>query len=786
MSQNDNTTANEHNNPVTFKSLPIDIIENILKYVDISEIINIYTNHDLLHFSNNLRYALSNKILTSNLTYNNRVDYLSYLHMYKLTPIFEDKSQYVYLKTFTDFEELLNLNFNYKRSITISYYIWTLTDLVDLEENLKKLSENNYNRAYDYKFNLELEFDPDIEYKIDPIRLFTILNDFSNRVKLHSLIIYNFKQKYTLNIQNFIHLTRLWLDNCQISVNFAGEYRPGFDLKIDVNNKIKFKLQLSSISLESFENLRLAGSIELKLDSWKLYKCIKTLELSNLPSFVGITTDSIHGIPLPNSEELIIEDLPIQRVNLNESYIKSNSNLKRIGLTGIYMNPNISFFESKVENIKLTKSCPSLIYDIKYPPTLTELNLSNNKLKDLTFINDPILIPSTLKKLNLADNQLDWNSFIPNFLRFTNLKYLKLSNTNIQNNLINIKFPDSIETLSLEVNQIPSIEYVHFPLKLKDLGIGCNNIKLIKHHLLPSGLYVIHLTENYLSKVIRLDKNDRGEIMNLEVLYLNANEIKDIHHIKLPPHLKVLNLDSNNIERIIDKTFSSSIHELSIVGNKIEQFKQVSFGPNSKLKVLDLSLNSLTKFDLSILPKSILYLKLHSNQINFIKENSFDELKKIRYLDLSNNQLTSFEYTLPESLKQLKVNRNKINQFRIKFDSNSSPQISSISLYSNKIDQLSAKSLGSSDSTKLLKLVELDIYGNPLLNHHNVSDLILELIRNSINLSAMFAVLGREDQFYSRHSSNYFTFSVCSDKRIDEMDNDSDLSDQDSDDSSFY
>ena len=61
--------------------------------------------------------------------------------------------------------------------------------------------------------------------------------------------------------------------------------------------------------------------------------------------------------------------------------------------------------------------------------------------------------------------------------RFTKLKYLKLFNTQIGKHFHKINYPDSVEVLSLEVNQISSIQGIKFPTHLKNLGIGSNWIK---------------------------------------------------------------------------------------------------------------------------------------------------------------------------------------------------------------------------------------------------------------------------------------------------------------------
>ena len=94
--------------------------------------------------------------------------------------------------------------------------------------------------------------------------------------------------------------------------------------------------------------------------------------------------------------------------------------------------------------------------------------MTNNNIKDLTVI-DRLIGPNNnrLKYLSFSDNPIDWNLYVPNFTRFTKLKYLKLFNTQIGKHFHKINYPDSVEVLSLEVNQISSIQGIKFPTHLK-------------------------------------------------------------------------------------------------------------------------------------------------------------------------------------------------------------------------------------------------------------------------------------------------------------------------------
>ncbi|KAK6464651.1 hypothetical protein DFJ63DRAFT_334204 [Scheffersomyces coipomensis] len=750
-----------HQHRFKLDTLPNELIFKIINYLNLDGLSGFIEDEDILTINKSIYQAIGHFISQSKLSFNNRLNYFSFQHMYKLTPTYEDKSNYQYIadnvetavKVLHRFESFIPTT----ESITISYYIWQLTDLIELLDLLPNLSS-------EFKYNLELEFDPDIEYIFNSSKLIQQLQSLPSLI---SLLIYNYKQKFTIDISKFPHLIRLWLDNCQLSVTQSESYfhSTGFDLKIDINSKEKFKgIKLNLQSFTFIDHLSLAGNgIEMSSATTSdLSNILKTLQLSNVATLFNYKS-------IQNLQSLYMEDLVYNSFKFTQDLLDKSPNLHTLSLTGNHydiMNP-LNLGSTQLKVIKLTKFDPNIISTMVYPKTLLELNIANNSLTDLTFINSITQIPSTLRKLNLADNNIHWRRCIPYFKRFNQLLYLKMSNTGIHKELEYMDFPDSIETLSLEVNKITSIEDVEFPLNLKDLGLGCNSIRRITpSHLLPKGLHTLHLTENRLRSNIHLSTNDRYDLMELQVLYLDSNQIKGIDYMDFPTKLRILNLDRNQL-RSIQCKFQASIQELSIAGNDLRDF-EIRFAKESKLKVLDLSSNYIQEFDNSVIPTTLQILKLKDNDIGSISLKSFTSFPHLKYIDISHNNMCQFDGKFNENLQTLIINSNSLISFKITFPAGSQPKIRRISINHNSLKSISASNLGFSGQKGVSsQLEELDIFDNPLLKNNSKS---LSYINEGFSgsLSSLFAKPGSEDRFGSKYSLNILPNAIGVEKRIDD------------------
>ncbi|CAL1198754.1 unnamed protein product [Candida parapsilosis] len=205
---------------------------------------------------------------------------------------------------------------------------------------------------------------------------------------------------------------------------------------------------------------------------------------------------------------------------------------------------------------------PDILAHLQYPPTLKRLDLSNNSIEDLSLI-IPAL-PLGLEFISFEHNPISWSTYLPNFAKFAQLNYLRLMNTHIGKHFSRFQFPDSLEILSLEVNQIESIDHVKFPKNLVNLGIGSNKIKVVYKPRFPPTIQTIHFTENNISKV-DLSTNHIGQPLQITTLYLNYNRITSLKNVKLPSNLIILNFDNCCIETLLDTEFGKTIEELSLV-----------------------------------------------------------------------------------------------------------------------------------------------------------------------------------------------------------------------------
>jgi Leucine-rich repeat (LRR) protein len=221
-----------------------------------------------------------------------------------------------------------------------------------------------------------------------------------------------------------------------------------------------------------------------------------------------------------------------------------------------------------------------------FPPDLTELNISHNKITSLEGL------PSTLTKLYIDNNQI------------TSLRGL----------------PKNLATLYINNNQITSLKGL--PTNLRVLKISSNKIKSLKG--LPPNLRVLEISGNKIKslKGLPLDLDyleiDNNQIKSLEGLppYLTQFTAHDNHITSLeglPPNLEILNIYNNRIKTVTG--LPQSLTQFNAQGNHITSLEGLT--PN--LKYINIYNNRITSLPIEIcLMRNLIFIDYSGNPIENI------------------------------------------------------------------------------------------------------------------------------------------------------------------------
>ncbi|XP_024070613.2 leucine-rich repeat-containing G-protein coupled receptor 4 isoform X3 [Terrapene carolina triunguis] len=287
---------------------------------------------------------------------------------------------------------------------------------------------------------------------------------------------------------------------------------------------------------------------------------------------------------------------------------------------------------------------------------LRHLWLDDNSLTEVPI--HPLSNLPSLQALTLALNKI---THIPDFA-FTNLSSLVV--LHLHNNKIKkigkhcFDGLDNLETLDLNYNNMVEFpEAIKALPSLKELGFHSNYISIIPNGAFEGNplLRTIHLYDNPLSFVGNSAFQNlsdlhslviRGASMvqwfpnltgtsNLESLTLTGTKISSIpiNLCQEQKMLRTLDLSYNNIKELSSFKGCSSLEEISLQHNQIQEIKEDTFQGLTSLRILDLS----------------------RNLIQQVHKEAFTTLGAITNLDLSFNELTSFPTEGLNGLNQLKL-----------------------------------------------------------------------------------------------------------------------------------
>lgn len=500
-------------------------------------------------------------------------------------------------------------------------------------------------------------------------------------------------------------------------------------------HKLNF-LNLSSNQLYNLTNFQFTSS--------PIKNCVFSM------SYLVLTSNQLNFLPFSFFSNFI--NLKVLRLNKNSiSFIENFvfSNLKQLDM--------LDLSENKIQSIQ-----PELFDNLN---NLRTLNLEKNSMKIL-----PPELLANLKKLellNLSSNFLssNWINFMT-FKGLFNLRLLDLSYNKLTS-LENSIFSDltSLEMLDLKNNLIESvsmdtfanltyltslvlshnfIKNVNFSLNslsnLNVLSLDFNEIYSVEKHLVANShkLVDLHLNNNKFFRVPSFVENfqilkflDLGEnfiknlsdlenFSNLKYLYglrLTENQVETLekHHFNHLKNLQILNLSKNRIRHIERETFSSNefLQAIRLDGNAIKNIDYM-FENLTQLVFLNISENSLEIFDYENFPKNLQFLDISKNQINVIK-NPNEISQNLKTLNLNQNHLTEISaFVLPRNLEDLYLASNLIEKIS-PYTFLKKPYLKAVDLRGNKISHLNENALRISSTKSDEKLPEFQLSGNPLV-----------------------------------------------------------------------
>ena len=276
-----------------------------------------------------------------------------------------------------------------------------------------------------------------------------------------------------------------------------------------------------------------------------------------------------------------------------------------IWLTGQYQ------YQGSEEIFPFNSGNVTAVNQVKWLPKLESLDLSNNKISDISFLK----------------NQYDWKS----------LRFLDLSNNKI-NSIGNSTFNNitTLKKLNLSKNNINEISNWDFNWlsNLKELDLSENYISYITHNFST----LTNITWLYLQwqkgSTLNIESYAFNWLNNLEILSLQDNQIQELKWCTFCwlPNVKNLNLQNNKISNI---TNSETLYPFE------------DFGTNSQENInINLSGNSLTGISYSlrkIFSSFHTFLDFGNNQ-NFYTNNKSGNIltlnftnNKINYVQIEKN-----------------------------------------------------------------------------------------------------------------------------------------------------
>lgn len=250
--------------------------------------------------------------------------------------------------------------------------------------------------------------------------------------------------------------------------------------------------------------------------------------------------------------------------------------------------PNNLYVSEAGDLVDLTGNQLSSLLAVEFPPTLTELDLTTNRLASI----DPRIGQlERLQKLLLRQNLLDDRAAaqLSSFPKLSSLQELVL-----RDNQLSVVPPlaplASLAILDLSYNNIASMAGLErAPPRLRELYLSNNAISRIEHLSHFSALQLLELGSNKIKVMAGLEG-----LRDLQELWLGRNRVRDVDLCGLTS-LRRISVQSNRLTSIAGFEECVQLEELYLSHNGIA--KMSGLKSLSTLKVLDVSANRIARVE---------------------------------------------------------------------------------------------------------------------------------------------------------------------------------------------
>ncbi|KAL8597685.1 hypothetical protein ACOMHN_012652 [Nucella lapillus] len=273
------------------------------------------------------------------------------------------------------------------------------------------------------------------------------------------------------------------------------------------------------------------------------------------------------------------------------------------------------------------------------------------------------------------------------FKKLPNLMTLDLSN----NQLVKIyskgfEGMQQLQTLSLQYNKLRSmVRIFNATPKLYQLNLAFNNLRSIGKNDLkgPTKVHYLDLRNN---RITRIHADAFKHLELLRYLFLNQNPLVTVPDLRFGSQVLQLVDFSNCKLTKVPKTMPTSVSDFRLSDNKIMQINQSDFTNMTKLRLLT----------------------INNNELHFVANGAFNDLESLDEIWLRNNKLVYIPRGLPDHLRKLYMDSNKIREIEDGLFSNAS-RLDYLTVENNKINRINNNTF-----TGLQFLKSLNFRGNKL------------------------------------------------------------------------
>lgn len=653
----------------------------------------------------------------------------------------------------------------------------TLMTLNLSQNSLTKLPSSIFARTaqlvhLDLSYNLFKEVD---SYFLKPLRFLRVINFGSNQIDSVARKAFGSNTRLRrINLGNnhlsslhkdmfssFTLLESLDLSHNNISKIESGAFQKLSSIRIDLSHNFITRIprfafievanvevldlshnNLSSISDEAFDS----SDCTTLLLNHNLFKNSSLIPLNNLTSikFINVSHNQIEVIDRKSFTKVKLYEMAT--IDLSYNSIRSMSGNK---FEQFWALRTLDLSHNNLTKLSSGSFGTNL-------PTLLELNLDDNQLKEVTSGSINGLI--SVKNLTMRNNRLKRVPTIPvavnafdlsnnsitsvscsSFPMINSLLFINLSHNNITR-----LDPDSfcnlltLRSLDLSHNQVsnivddvtPSIQKLS---SLQNLDLSHNVITSLNTSdtfgILPS-LFKVNLSSNSISEISPFTFNGLLQLQSLELSH-NRLESLTLDSFKGLVSLSSLDLSYNSLSRLGNRTHSIfedllSLETLNLRGNRVSFITRKSL-PSSpwisyKLRDLDLSYNLLESITVHDGFSSIQALNLSHNHIRKLIPGIFGNFTSLKSLDLSSNRLVTVDVG---SFSPFTNNTSGLGTR----SSHSPDQLASLDLANNRIVRIEPQEL-----LALKSLKHLELSGNPMSDLPCMKQIIARMSRKGMDI----------------------------------------------------